>query len=92
MIVIKSLGVGMAIAVLIDATIIRVLLVPAAMRLLGNRAWWAPARLAGISGRLGFSHVETEYECDAPDSQVGPGLPPVAGGRLGGQGSGAAAG
>src|SRR5664279_1943705 len=66
LIIIKSLGIGMAIAVLIDATIIRALLVPATMRLLGQRAWWAPSRVAWLSGRLGFSHVATEYECDAP--------------------------
>jgi len=70
MIVIKSLGVGMAIAVLLDATIIRALLVPATMRLLGHRAWWAPSRVAWLSGRLGFSHVATEYECDAPEPEV----------------------
>jgi len=75
-IVIKSIGVGMAIAVLIDATIIRVLLVPATMRLLGSRAWWAPSRLSGISGRLGFSHTEVDYECDAPE----PGSKPRDGG------------
>jgi len=69
MIVIKSLGVGMAIAVLLDATIIRALLVPATMRLLGHRAWWAPSRVAWISGRLGFSHVATDYECDAPEPE-----------------------
>ena len=68
MIVIKSLGIGMAIAVLLDATIIRALLVPATMRLLGQRAWWAPSQLVGLSSRLGFSHVETDYECDTPDS------------------------
>jgi RND superfamily putative drug exporter len=72
MIVIKSLGVGMAIAVLLDATIIRVLLVPATMRLLGHRAWWAPSQLAGVFGRLGFSHVETDYECDTPEVQPAP--------------------
>ena len=66
LIIIKSLGVGMAIAVLIDATIIRVLLVPATMRLLGRRAWWAPPQLSALSSRLGFNHVATDYECDAP--------------------------
>ena len=71
MIVIKSLGVGMAIAVLLDATIIRALLVPATMRLLGRRAWWAPPRLSWITGRLGFSHVATEYECDSPAPEPG---------------------
>ena len=44
-ITIKSIGVGMAIAVLLDATVVRVLLVPATMRLLGVWNWWMPARL-----------------------------------------------
>ncbi len=57
---IKSIGVGMAIAVFIDATIIRVLLVPAAMRLLGRWNWWAPGFLGRLVDRLGFSHVEDE--------------------------------
>jgi len=61
-ITIKSIGVGMAIAVLLDATIIRVLLVPATMRLLGRWNWWAPGPLGRLAERLGFSHVETEDE------------------------------
>jgi RND superfamily putative drug exporter len=68
MIIIKSLGIGMAIAVLLDATIIRALLVPATMRLLGDRAWWAPSQLSWVTGRLGFSHVQTDYECDTPET------------------------
>jgi RND superfamily putative drug exporter len=59
-ITIKSIGVGMAIAVLIDATIIRVLLVPATMRLLGDWNWWAPGVLGRFADRLGFSHVEAD--------------------------------
>ena len=59
-ITIKSIGVGMAIAVLLDATIIRVLLVPATMRLLGRWNWWAPGVLGRLADRLGFSHVEDE--------------------------------
>ena len=58
--VIKSLGVGMAIAVLLDATIIRALLVPATMRLLGRWNWWAPAPVARVTSRFGFSHIEDE--------------------------------
>ena len=57
---IKAIGVGMAIAVAVDATIIRVLLVPATMRLMGRWNWWAPGFLARIADRLGFSHVEDE--------------------------------
>ncbi len=57
---IKSIGVGMAIAVLLDATIIRVLLVPATMRLLGNWNWWAPGPLGRLADRLGFGHAEDD--------------------------------
>jgi putative drug exporter of the RND superfamily len=39
---IKSIGIGLAIAIAIDATIVRAVIVPAAMRLLGDRNWWAP--------------------------------------------------
>jgi len=44
--VVKAMGLGMAIAVTIDATLVRVLLVPATMRLFGNANWWAPRPLA----------------------------------------------
>jgi RND superfamily putative drug exporter len=68
-ITIKSIGVGMAIAVAVDATIIRVLLVPATMRLMGRWNWWAPGFLARIADRLGFSHVEDDESGDA-ETQV----------------------
>jgi len=42
MIIVKALGLGMALAVMIDATLVRGLLVPATMRLLGNLNWWLP--------------------------------------------------
>jgi RND superfamily putative drug exporter len=61
-ITIKSIGVGMAIAVAIDATIIRIFLVPATMRLMGRWNWWAPGVLGRLADRLGFSHVEDEDE------------------------------
>jgi uncharacterized membrane protein YdfJ with MMPL/SSD domain len=65
-ITIKSIGVGMAIAVAVDATIIRVLLVPATMRLMGRWNWWAPGVLGRFADRLGFSHVEDEEPPIAP--------------------------
>jgi len=46
MILVKALGLGMALAVIIDATLVRGLLVPATMRLIGNWNWWLP--FAGI--------------------------------------------
>ena len=50
---IKELGLGTAFAVLIDATIIRALLVPSLMQLLGKWNWWAPAPLARLYARIG---------------------------------------
>jgi len=75
-ITIKSIGVGMAIAVAIDATIIRVLLVPATMRLMGRWNWWAPGVLGRLADRLGFSHVEDGDvpAADEVDRQAAPGL------------------
>jgi len=52
---IKEAGIGLAVAVAVDATVIRILLVPALMRLLGGVSWWAPAPLAGLYRRLGMN-------------------------------------
>jgi uncharacterized membrane protein YdfJ with MMPL/SSD domain len=57
MIFIKQLGLGTALAVLIDATIVRALLVPSLMEMLGNWNWWAPKPLQRIHARLGFSEA-----------------------------------
>ncbi|MGB3695837.1 MAG: MMPL family transporter [Gordonia sp. (in: high G+C Gram-positive bacteria)] len=50
----RMFGVGLAIAVLMDATFIRMLLVPAFMRLMGVGNWWAPAPLRRLHERIGF--------------------------------------
>jgi putative drug exporter of the RND superfamily len=52
---VKQIAIGMAVGVMIDATIVRALLVPALMRLLGKWNWWAPAPLRRLQLRLGFS-------------------------------------
>ncbi len=52
---IKENGIGIALAVLIDASIIRALLVPSLMALLGRWNWWAPAPLRRLHRRLGFA-------------------------------------
>ena len=54
---IKALGVTMSLAVLIDATIVRGLLVPAFMRIMGRANWWAPAWLQRAVARLGLYEV-----------------------------------
>jgi RND superfamily putative drug exporter len=69
-ITIKSIGVGMAIAVAVDASIIRVLLVPATMRLMGRWNWWAPGILGRLVDRLGFSHVEDEDPVEVPAPEL----------------------
>ena len=54
---IKLFGVGLALAVLMDATLIRAALVPAFMKLAGNANWWAPRPLRRFYERFGFSET-----------------------------------
>ncbi len=56
LLVIKQTGVALAVAVAIDATLVRCLLVPATMTLLGEWNWWAPAPLRRLHNRLGLRH------------------------------------
>ena len=54
--IMKALGFGIAFAILLDATIVRALLVPALMRLFGNANWWAPKWLKRIYKAVGLDH------------------------------------
>ena len=63
---IKQLGVGLAIAVLVDATIVRTLLVPATMKLLGERNWWAPAPLRRFHQRFGLHEAPSATHVTEP--------------------------
>jgi RND superfamily putative drug exporter len=63
-VLIKALGIGMAIAIALDATVVRALLVPATMRLLGRWNWWLPAPLERVmAARIGAA--------PAPDGDPG---------------------
>ena len=53
---IKMLGFGIAFAIMLDATVVRGLLVPALMRLAGNWTWWAPAPLRRLHKKIGLAH------------------------------------
>ncbi|QES09610.1 MMPL family transporter [Streptomyces venezuelae] len=64
-IVVKMLGLGLAASVLIDATVVRLLLVPAVMTLLGKHAWWTPRWLDRL-----LPHLDTEGEGE-PEPAVG---------------------
>lgn len=67
---IKLIGVAMVIAIAIDATIVRVLLVPATMRLLGARNWWAPRPLRRLHDRFGRREDEPTETDPAPPGPV----------------------
>jgi RND superfamily putative drug exporter len=54
MVAIKQLGLGLAVAVVVDATVVRSLLVPATMKLMGRWNWWAPAPLTRLHRRIGL--------------------------------------
>ena len=59
-VVIKAIGLGMGLAVMMDATVVRALLVPAAMRLMGDWNWWAPEPLSRLHKRLGLAERSIE--------------------------------
>ena len=59
-VIIKAIGIGLAIAVAIDATIVRTLLVPSVMRLLGRANWWAPGPLAWLHRTIGAGESPPE--------------------------------
>ncbi|MEU5893220.1 MMPL family transporter [Streptomyces sp. NPDC047461] len=67
----KAIGLGMALAILMDATLIRGGLLPALMKLFGSANWWAPGPLRKFHARYGLSEAETEQ------------APPIPGGRTG---------
>jgi RND superfamily putative drug exporter len=69
--IVKQIGLGLAAAILIDATLIRMLLVPATMELLGNRNWWLPRWL---------DRALPEVRFEAPEPEVATPKEPVAAG------------
>jgi RND superfamily putative drug exporter len=80
MVIVKTLGLGMALAVLLDATLVRGLLVPATMRLLGNLNWWWPAPLHRVLPGIVFRHAEPgaaslNVPAGAPESERDAALP-----------------
>jgi len=61
-VIIKAIGVGLAIAIAVDATIVRILIVPSVMRILGRANWWAPRPLAVLHSRIGAAEVSRSPE------------------------------
>ena len=71
--VLKLVGVGLGLAVVMDATLIRAILVPAVMKMAGKANWWAPAPLRAMHQRFGLHEGEphSEHE-DEPHGEPGP--------------------
>jgi RND superfamily putative drug exporter len=69
---IKLAGVGMAIALLIDASVVRVLLVPATMRMLGRANWWAPGPLRRLYARYGIREQDAAGRAEDEPEVVEP--------------------
>jgi putative drug exporter of the RND superfamily len=73
----KLMGLGLAVAVLIDATIVRMVLVPATMELLGDWNWWLPKWLDRILPRVQVEGAHTleeelaELEAESQSTPVG---------------------
>ena len=65
---IKEVGVGTALAVIIDATVVRALLVPSLMALLGSLNWWAPRPLRALHRRLRLDRLEGGTAAPLPTS------------------------
>ncbi|MFD7813825.1 MMPL family transporter [Streptomyces sp. NPDC059785] len=65
----KMLGLGIALAVLMDAMVVRSLLVPAVMRLTGRATWWAPAPLRRFHERFGLSEEDTARPATTTDGR-----------------------
>jgi uncharacterized membrane protein YdfJ with MMPL/SSD domain len=60
--IVKTIGVGMIVAIIVDATLVRALLVPATMRLLGRWNWWAPGTLSRFYARYGIHDASPSAE------------------------------
>jgi RND superfamily putative drug exporter len=71
----KLIGLGLAVAVAIDATVVRIVLVPATMELLGDANWWLPRWLQRVVPRIRIeeTHVEPELPPSREDELVGAG-------------------
>jgi RND superfamily putative drug exporter len=73
------MGMGMVVALIVDATVIRMLLVPATMKLLGDANWWAPAPLHRLHARIGLDQGDQAVPQPEPSRpRAGRGLRPPA--------------
>jgi RND superfamily putative drug exporter len=67
----RMFGVGLTLAILVDATLVRMLLVPAFMHVLGRVNWWAPKPMARLHERFGISESHDLPEIEPPAAETG---------------------
>ena len=67
----RMFGVGLTLAVLVDATLVRILLVPAFMHVLGRANWWAPKPMVRLHARFGISEASTPEPTEAAMKETG---------------------
>ncbi|MFI6869318.1 MMPL family transporter [Nocardia sp. NPDC050406] len=70
LVMMQYIAYGMIAALFIDATVLRMLLVPATMKLLGDRVWWAPARLKRLQQRIGLGETGLDEADPRPGDRV----------------------
>jgi putative drug exporter of the RND superfamily len=67
----RMFGVGLTLAVLVDATLVRMVLVPAFMHVMGGWNWWAPRPLVRLHQRIGISESGSDAEHAPTDPNSG---------------------
>ncbi|BBX64598.1 putative trehalose monomycolate exporter MmpL3 [Mycobacterium saskatchewanense] len=82
LVLMKYLAFGLMAALLLDATIVRMFLVPSVMKLLGDDCWWAPRWARRLQNRIGLGEIDLPDERKRPTFKGGPARPPVAAASL----------
>ncbi|WP_461479944.1 trehalose monomycolate exporter MmpL3 [Mycobacterium sp. HUMS_1102779] len=82
LVMMKYLAFGLMAALLLDATVVRMFLVPSVMKLLGDDCWWAPRWARRLQNRLGLGETNLPDERKRPTINGRPARPPVSAGAL----------
>ncbi len=82
LVMMKYLAFGLMAALLLDATVVRMFLVPSVMKLLGDDCWWAPRWMRRLQNRIGLGEINLPDERKRPSINGHPGRPPVSAASL----------
>jgi trehalose monomycolate/heme transporter len=82
LVLLKYLAFGLMAALLLDATVVRMFLVPSVMKLLGDDCWWAPRWARRLQNRIGLGEIDLPDERKRPTINGRPTRPPVSAGSL----------